>query len=346
MKKIKLPLPLQFFLAALGIELLRSFLIPLAWLLDQLGNFFAYPIFVLSETAGLFLFFATIGVAFAAAPLSLRRAVGLLFLEVAAYFLGGFASLCWQALFFGQGLDAETLTLLVGSAVDSSILPLFLAFFLGYGFFLSKDPKSKPKGYHDLTAAPVRATVLAAGFLFLYRLIGKILEVVDFVNSFTFLNTGETVAMVMDFVLVTPWIFDGGLVRIAAIHCAKPLSWYFSCGVMTGQTSEFLRKEMENTASSAPLLLAGHFPVITDHPWLDFRRKLYHAEIAAEGLENGKIALSMCGHIHQGYERTLPSGSMELCAGSLTKHGSYLEITYDPEEKSGSGFCVTRHFVD
>lgn len=202
MKKIKLPLPLQFFLAALGIELLRSFLIPLAWLLDQLGNFFAYPIFVLSETAGLFLFFATIGVAFAAAPLSLRRAVGLLFLEVAAYFLGGFASLCWQALFFGQGLDAETLTLLVGSAVDSSILPLFLAFFLGYGFFLSKDPKSKPKGYHDLTAAPVRATVLAAGFLFLYRLIGKILEVVDFVNSFTFLNTGETVAMVMDFVLV------------------------------------------------------------------------------------------------------------------------------------------------
>lgn len=143
-----------------------------------------------------------------------------------------------------------------------------------------------------------------------------------------------------------PWIFDGGLVRIAAIHCAKPLSWYFSCGVMSGQTSEFLRKEMENTAFSAPLLLAGHFPVITDHPRLDFRRKLYHAEIAAEGLESGKIALSMCGHIHQGYERTLPSGSMELCAGSLTKHGSYLEITYDSEEKSSSGFCVTRYFVD
>lgn len=144
----------------------------------------------------------------------------------------------------------------------------------------------------------------------------------------------------------TPWIFDDGPVRIAAIHCAKPLSWYFSCGVMTAQTSEFLRKEMENNASSKPLFLAGHFPVITDHPYLDFRRKLYHAEIAAEGLQKGKIALSMCGHIHQGYERTLQSGSRELCAGSLTKHGSYLEITFDSEQKNTPVYQVTRHFVD
>ncbi|MBR2426962.1 MAG: metallophosphoesterase [Lentisphaeria bacterium] len=143
----------------------------------------------------------------------------------------------------------------------------------------------------------------------------------------------------------SPWLYDAGPVRIAAIHCAKPLSWYFSCGMMSQQTGDFLRKQMETAGTTAPLLLAGHFPVITDHPLLDFRRKLYGAKIAAEGLENGKIALSLCGHVHQGYERVLPSGSLELCAGSLTKHGSYLEITYDTDAAAEKNFCVKRRSV-
>ena len=142
-----------------------------------------------------------------------------------------------------------------------------------------------------------------------------------------------------------PYLYDAGPVRIAAIHCAKPLSWYFSCGVMSEETSAFLREQYDDSANSAPLLLAGHFPVITDHPRMDFRRKLYHAAAAAEGLQNGKLAISFCGHIHQGYERKMESGAMELCAGSLTKHGSYLEITCDTAEPS-KGFQVTRCNVD
>jgi predicted phosphodiesterase len=143
-----------------------------------------------------------------------------------------------------------------------------------------------------------------------------------------------------------PYLYDAGPVRIAAIHCAKPLSWYFSCGVMSEDTSAFLREQYKDESSNVtPLLLAGHFPVITDHPRMDFRRKLYHAAAAAEGLQNGKLAVSFCGHIHKGYERKLDSGAMELCAGSLTKHGSYLEITYDTDAPS-NGFCVTRHNVD
>lgn len=143
-----------------------------------------------------------------------------------------------------------------------------------------------------------------------------------------------------------PYIYDAGPVRIAAIHCAKPLSWYFSCGVMSEETAQFLRTQTADDTQTAPLLLAGHFPVITDHPRLDFRRKLYNASAAAEGLQNGRIALSFCGHIHQGYERKLGSGSMELCAGSLTKHGSYLEITCDTAAEPADRFQITRHVID
>ena len=110
--------------------------------------------------------------------------------------------LVWMALLLGQGIDPETLALLIGSAIDSSILPLFAAFFLGYAVFQRKDRTSVPKGYHDLSSAPVKATMLSACLLLLYRLFGKIMYALDFLNYFLLPSTKETVTIILDFVLI------------------------------------------------------------------------------------------------------------------------------------------------
>ena len=132
-----------------------------------------------------------------------------------------------------------------------------------------------------------------------------------------------------------PRLVTAGGVRFAAIHCAKPLSWYFSCGVMKPETSAFLETEAAKE-SDMPLVCVGHFPLLRRENFIkDFRRRLYGAETAASLLHQGRIALSLCGHIHHGFETILDEskGYGEYCAGSLTKEGSLLEITWDEPEK-------------
>lgn len=204
-----IPVWFRFLAAAAGLELVRSLLPSLAYYLDLSRSVLAYPVYTLSRLLGLGLLFATVGVAFAMARRRLAAALVPLASTLIAFTVGGLASLLWQALLFRQSVSAATLGALIGSSVDSVVLPMLLAFFLPYLLFLSKDPKSKPRGYHDLSSMPVRAALTAAGGLCLYQLVGQILTTVDVVDTYVFLSTIDIVSIAVDFLLVFATSFGG-----------------------------------------------------------------------------------------------------------------------------------------
>ncbi|MBO7147206.1 MAG: metallophosphoesterase [Lentisphaeria bacterium] len=119
--------------------------------------------------------------------------------------------------------------------------------------------------------------------------------------------------------------------RLLLIHCAKPFNPLLSCGFMTPETREFLLKEAARLEAK-PLICAGHFPLITQSSIINFRRRLYGSSAASALVQDGVIALSLCGHIHTPYELLDSNGRGEIIAGSLTKNGSLAEITFDSEQ--------------
>lgn len=61
----------------------------------------------------------------------------------------------------------------------------------------------------------------------------------------------------------------------------------------------------------------------------DMRRGLKNAEEAVQLLKSGKIALSLCGHVHRQHTELDSRGYGEITAGSLTKFGKAAEIVFD-----------------
>ena len=130
-----------------------------------------------------------------------------------------------------------------------------------------------------------------------------------------------------------PYLLEVKGLRFAAVHCAKPVPWVMSSGRMTPSAAAFLRREAEKP-SGAPLVCTGHFPILIDHPLREFRRRIFGAGEAAALIRSGKIALSLCGHMHEGYEKLDPRGYGEICAGSLTRYGSLAVVTWHDETKT------------
>ncbi len=130
--------------------------------------------------------------------------------------------------------------------------------------------------------------------------------------------------------------------RFAEIHCARPTSILMSCGSMDSGTEEFLREQVVST-DPEPLICVGHFPLYPEKGIKGMRRKLYGAEDILRMLKKRKIALSLCGHIHHGYEIRNAGVYSEICAGSIAKHGTFAELEYDPDTRI---FTCTRRNTD
>ena len=206
MKK-SLPFALLIFLLLLGAQTILSFGTPLAWLIGiSIHEILAYAVLLLFETAGLLILLMILGAAFGAVHEgSFGRATVLLVSAVGAHFFGMILSLFWMALFFRQGITGETLALLLGGVLDSSVIPLFAVFFISYFVYLRKAPHEEPQSYRDTASSPVKSAILSTVILFAYRLLGQILEAVEFVQengALFFLNFQEKLFMVLDFIPV------------------------------------------------------------------------------------------------------------------------------------------------
>ncbi len=205
--KRKIPLLLLSALVLLAAQLLLSFGTPLAWLLSvKVHEVIGFLVLRLFESAGLLLLLATLGAAFGAVREGkLRHSVLLLTVAVGAHFFGTVLALLWQAIFFRQAISGEALALLLGNVLDSSVLPLFVSFLLGYGIFLKKAPTDEPRDFRDTAASPVKAAILASSLIFGYRFLGQVIYAVDFVKDsfgFTFMKTAEKLTLFLDFIPV------------------------------------------------------------------------------------------------------------------------------------------------
>lgn len=127
-----------------------------------------------------------------------------------------------------------------------------------------------------------------------------------------------------------PFTLNFGRIRLAAIHCARPMPPLLSCGYMTAETSCFLQKEAEKDLPS-PIVVAGHFPLLDPHPIPHALHLLYGARKVVRLLQQKKIALSLCGHVHKPYAILDEKGRGEIVAGSLTGSCCLTRITYSGE---------------
>lgn len=87
----------------------------------------------------------------------------------------------------------------------------------------------------------------------------------------------------------------------------------------------------------------SHFPPCqADGRPLSARRALAGADILMAHLDQGRLDILLCGHIHSHYAHRLANGAAVLCAGSLTLTGSFLVLDYSP----GQNWSWQFHHVD
>ena len=206
MTKLRLPPLVSLLLLLSGAYLILSFGTPLAVLAYSASEWFGFAALTVFQGLGFLLLMVALGAAFGAVSegRGYLRPYLILVFAVLAYLVGAIAGLFWQALFLSIPVTADELALMLGAMVDSAFLPLFIVFILADRIFLAKGG-AEPRDFRDTAANAVRGAILTASLLFVYRLIGQILETVDFIDSargITFLKTGEKIAMVLDYVPV------------------------------------------------------------------------------------------------------------------------------------------------
>ena len=83
-------------------------------------------------------------------------------------------------------------------------------------------------------------------------------------------------------------------------------------------------------AGNKKVILVGHYPLRTAiGEALAARRSLENGELLYALLEKGKISVNLCGHIHAAFKRVEKSGSIEVCAGSLTIGGRLNKLEFN-----------------
>ncbi len=128
--------------------------------------------------------------------------------------------------------------------------------------------------------------------------------------------------------MTLPEVYETSDLRFAVIDCACPFNPVLSCGKMTPETADFLEREASKD-DPRPLVCVGHFPLRGNDKLKSFRHRLIGGARAETLLNEGKIALSVAGHIHMPFQHLDARGYGELVVGSLTKMDILREITFD-----------------
>jgi 3',5'-cyclic AMP phosphodiesterase CpdA len=106
-------------------------------------------------------------------------------------------------------------------------------------------------------------------------------------------------------------------------------SWGFIYKEDSRRISDWCQEE-----KSLPRILLSHYPMTEDHPILRVRHRLFGQKDILRLLEDKKIDLALCGHVHKPYFRYRADDSvLECCAGSVTRNGSLVEITGTPDSR-------------
>ena len=99
---------------------------------------------------------------------------------------------------------------------------------------------------------------------------------------------------------------------------------------MTRENTAWIKDECEKDIGNRKRIILSHYPMYEDHPILRARHRLFGQQETVKLINNGDIALSLCGHVHQPYLKCdKENRPLEECCGSVTRNGSMVEITLD-----------------
>ncbi len=131
-----------------------------------------------------------------------------------------------------------------------------------------------------------------------------------------------------------PQKFDLHGLKLLIVNECCATNWFLSTGRITATARDRLREWLDAPrAEREKRILIGHFPLRDEQGRvLNWRRCLSGEEdVLHSALREGRIDISLCGHIHEPFIRQEASGAYEVCAGSLTVAGKINVIDYIPE---------------
>jgi 3',5'-cyclic AMP phosphodiesterase CpdA len=112
-------------------------------------------------------------------------------------------------------------------------------------------------------------------------------------------------------------------------NTSRPSNLLCSWGFLAASDADWIARQAE-APRCGPRILINHYPIFEDHPLLRIRHRLFGEKAVRKLIEERKIDLSLCGHVHRPYCRVDAGGRGENCAGSITRNGTMSEIEYDP----------------
>ena len=112
------------------------------------------------------------------------------------------------------------------------------------------------------------------------------------------------------------------------VNTSRPSNLLCSWGFLYREDARWIAERCAEHPG-VPKILVNHYPMVEDHPILRTRHRLFGEKPIRKLLDERKLDLSLCGHVHKPYCRVDGSGRGENCAGSVTRNGSMVEITFD-----------------
>ena len=112
------------------------------------------------------------------------------------------------------------------------------------------------------------------------------------------------------------------------INTSAPSNLLCSWGFLKKRDRGFVEENC-NGDSDAVKILISHYPMTEEHPFLRIRHRLFGQKRILELMEQKKIDLVLCGHVHKPYLKVDPNGCGECCAGSVSSNASMVEIDCD-----------------
>ncbi|MBP3394963.1 MAG: metallophosphoesterase [Lentisphaeria bacterium] len=120
-----------------------------------------------------------------------------------------------------------------------------------------------------------------------------------------------------------------GNCEFIVFNTSRPSNLLCSWGFVKREDVRFIESVCEKP-KHCPRILVNHYPLEEDFPLLRIRHRLFGQKRIKQLLEEKKIDLALCGHVHKPTLRVDADGRGECIAGSVTRNGTMVAIDYDP----------------
>jgi 3',5'-cyclic AMP phosphodiesterase CpdA len=136
------------------------------------------------------------------------------------------------------------------------------------------------------------------------------------------------------------WQVSG--LRLLLLNGARPVSCFLSSGALAPATLAWLSRRLALPREDGECRVAVcHFPLRgATGKALGRRRRLEGADAVWQHVDEGRLDLVLSGHVHAPFARWDADGRGEVCAGSLTLHGSYSVLDWTPGTRRFRQFFV------